>query len=52
MTTPPCTEGVRWIVLDDPVPVTPGHAAHRHLLHKSNRPTQPLNDRLVTVVED
>ncbi|WP_243744897.1 carbonic anhydrase [Streptomyces hainanensis] len=53
LTTPPCTEGVRWIVLDDPVSVTPGQVtAYRHIFHKSNRPTQPLNDRVLTFVED
>jgi carbonic anhydrase len=53
LTTPPCTEGLKWIVLDDPVSVTPSQvAAYREVFHRSNRPTQPLNDRVVTLVED
>jgi carbonic anhydrase len=53
LTTPPCTEGVKWIVLDDPVSVTPHQVTtYRQIFHKSNRPTQPLNDRVVTIAEN
>ncbi|MFE7835549.1 carbonic anhydrase [Streptomyces sp. NPDC057474] len=53
LTTPPCAEGVKWTVLKEEVPVSPGEvAAYEELFPKSNRPTQPVNDREVTVVED
>ncbi|GAA3777479.1 carbonic anhydrase [Streptomyces phyllanthi] len=52
LTTPPCTEGVKWTVLKDEVEVAPGEvAAYKELFPKSNRPTQPLNDRQVTEVD-
>ncbi|WP_149179714.1 carbonic anhydrase family protein [Streptomyces sp. TRM49041] len=51
LTTPPCTEGVKWTVLKDPVQVAPeGVAAYKALFPKSNRPTQPLNERELTAV--
>ncbi|WP_175409110.1 carbonic anhydrase [Streptomyces sp. TRM64462] len=53
LTTPPCTEGVKWTVLKDPVTVAPAEvAAYKKMFPKTNRPTQPLNERKVTVVED
>ncbi|MGW0711077.1 carbonic anhydrase [Streptomyces sp. NPDC002643] len=53
LTTPPCTEGVKWTVLKDSVPVAKDEvAAYKDLFPVSNRPTQPVNDREVTVVED
>ncbi|MGA5416096.1 carbonic anhydrase [Streptomyces pseudogriseolus] len=46
LTTPPCTEGVKWTVLDHEVRVTPGQVAeYRELFPRSNRPVQPRNDR-------
>lgn len=55
LTTPGCSEGVRWIVLEDTVGVSSAAADRLHELiaafpgygghDDNNRPTQPLNDR-------
>lgn len=46
MTTPPCTEGVTWIVLKTPVQVSPDSVARFSRLYSMNaRPVQPLNGR-------
>ena len=46
LTTPPCTEGVKWFVLDEPIELS---AQQIHALHSiigtSNRPVQPLGTR-------
>lgn len=53
LTTPACAEGVKWTVLKDSVDVSPDEvAAYKELFPVSNRPTQPLNGREVSVVED
>ncbi len=50
LTTPPCSEGVSWTVLGSSVAVTAAEAErYRALFAHSNRPTQPLNGRAVTV---
>ena len=49
LTTPPCTEGVRWMVLKAPLTVSQEQVAfleqavHGH----NNRPVQPVNARLI-----
>ena len=49
LTTPPCTEGVQWVVLKQPVIVSPEQIQHyRDLLgFNNNRPIQPHNSRIV-----
>lgn len=46
LTTPPCTEGVAWFVLSEPVELSAAQiAAFRVLYDGNNRPVQPLNGR-------
>jgi carbonic anhydrase len=48
LTTPPCSEGVLWLVMKTPVPISPGQAAVFAKLYKMNaRPVQPANGRLI-----
>jgi len=49
LTTPPCSEGVRWLVLKEPVTASRAQMeAFAHVMHHSNsRPVQALNARLV-----
>lgn len=50
LTTPPCSEGVHWMVLRHPVTVTPRAIAEFRGLYAVNaRPVQPLNGRVVRV---
>ena len=46
LTTPPCTQGVRWLVLDTPVQVSAHQIEAFAVLFESNaRPVQPLDNR-------
>lgn len=46
LTTPPCTEGVAWVVYDDPVEFSAEQiAAFTSIYEGTNRPVQPLNGR-------
>ncbi len=50
LTTPPCSEGVRWHILKQPVEVSASQlAAFRKLYRMNARPVQPLNGRVVVV---
>ena len=47
-TTPPCTEGVLWMVLRSPVALSEAQIARfRAIIHGNNRPVQPLNGRSI-----
>jgi carbonic anhydrase len=49
LTTPPCTEGVRWIMMTTPVEISEEQAdTYAEILGGTNRPVQPLNGRVVT----
>ncbi len=46
LTTPPCSEGVKWNVLTAPIEMSETQiAAFKAVVHTNNRPVQPLNER-------
>jgi carbonic anhydrase len=48
LTTPPCSEGVKWIVMTTPIQLDAQQiAAFRAVINGNNRPVQPLNGRSV-----
>jgi carbonic anhydrase len=49
LTTPPCSEGVIWLVMKDPVTASKEQIAKfaGTMGHANNRPVQPLNARVV-----
>jgi carbonic anhydrase len=48
LTTPPCSEGVRWIVMSTPIEFSAEQIkAVTAIIHDNNRPTQGLNARPV-----
>ncbi len=51
LTTPPCSEGVRWFVMEDIIELSKAQIeAFTSILHDNNRPTQPLHGRRVGLV--
>ena len=52
LTTPPCSEGVNWLLMTTPVEISTEQISALESLfdHGNNRPVQPLNDR--PLVED
>ena len=50
LTTPPCTEGITWIIMTDPVIATENQIEAIHAItHDDNRPIQKINNRKVFV---
>ncbi|MCY3775622.1 MAG: carbonic anhydrase family protein [Candidatus Aminicenantes bacterium] len=48
LTTPPCTEGVNWIVLTEPLTMSPEQIAAFGAIYPNNfRPVQPLGKRVL-----
>ncbi|MCX7759766.1 MAG: carbonic anhydrase family protein [Hydrogenothermaceae bacterium] len=49
LTTPPCTEGVTWIVLKTPITASKDEIEKFRTImkHPNNRPIQPLNSRFI-----
>lgn len=49
MTTPPCTEGVRWYIMNDPLTISDNQlkAFKSVIKQDNNRPVQDLNARMV-----
>jgi len=53
LTTPPCSEGIRWRVMRQPIEMSASQiAAYRSLPHlaHTNRPVQPGNGRVVNLI--
>jgi carbonic anhydrase len=52
LTTPPCSEGVRWIVMETPILASREQLETLQAQYESNaRPVQPLGDRRLSYVE-
>ncbi len=49
LTTPPCSEGVRWFVLKNSIKVSKQQVSqfHKTIHHANNRPVQSINARLI-----
>jgi len=53
LTTPPCSEGVKWIVLTTPVEISETQIkVFRAVIHNNNRPVQPTNERKLLVDDE
>ena len=50
LTTPPCTEGVQWIVMAEPIEMSRAQIeAVRSIIHTTNRPVQPRGTRTLVL---
>lgn len=50
LTTPPCSENVSWMIFQSPIQASAEQiAAIEAIEGKNNRPTQPLNERVVEI---
>jgi len=50
LTTPPCSENVRWIVLKTPIDMSEAQIKDiEKIMHKNNRPVQKLHDRVLRI---
>ncbi len=48
LTTPPCSEGVRWLVIKEPQTISAEQVeAFAKAMGQNNRPVQPLNARMI-----
>ena len=53
LTTPPCSEGVKWLLMQTPTAVSATQAqAFQKLFPYNSRPVQPLNNRVVLLDAD
>ncbi|HEC29109.1 MAG TPA: hypothetical protein ENI65_05940 [Gammaproteobacteria bacterium] len=49
LTTPPCSEGVDWMVMKTPVEVSAEQVKQfNSLMHNNNRPVMPVMGRAIT----
>lgn len=52
LTTPPCSEGVKWLVLKEPIEMSADQlAAFKAIISSNSRPPQSLNERAVELDE-
>jgi len=52
LTTPPCSEGVKWLVTTTPIAMSAEQiAAYTDIYSGNNRPIQPLNERVIEKTE-
>jgi carbonic anhydrase len=50
LTTPPCSENVRWIVLQTPIQMSEGQIKEiQKIMHNNNRPVQKMHDRVLKI---
>ena len=48
LTTPPCSEKVKWVIFSNPIQLSAAQIGKfTELIKENNRPTQPLNGRIV-----
>lgn len=48
LTTPPCSEGVKWIIMTTPIQLSAQQiGSFQNIIRGNNRPVQPLNGRVV-----